>query len=109
MKYLLTLLACAAMMRVQAQAPSTLPPAPTEEMQSPGVLIEEGARLKNAGIVVTLVWSGIGTMVALRRKDDSAVTGAAIGGIGAIMGLSLAIHGNTKHVKAGRLLRERGY
>lgn len=73
------------------------------------MLITQGARQKNAGLIVGLVGAGLGVMLSSDSREGSADVGAGVAIAFGMAGVVLNISGNSKQAKAGKLLRERGY
>ena len=88
-----------------AQTPNTLPAAP--EQESPGQLIEDGARMRNHAFIAVAAGALASTIVFATGGEHSAV-GYATAVVGMGLGVGLTIGGNSKQVKAGKLMRRRG-
>jgi len=75
---------------------------------SPGLLLAQGARLKNYAIFSGLLFGGMAAAMAGQgAMDDAALAGMVALGGGLTLGFSLA--GNGKHIRAGKRLQELGY
>lgn len=79
------------------------------DSRSPGLMIAQGAHLKNGGIVVALLAGGIAGLMMTSEGggDPGGILAVSLAGVG--ISVSLSIAGNSMQAKAGNLLFERGY
>ena len=76
--------------------------------ESPGQLIEDGARLRNHSLIAVGVTALVGG-VLIAATDNGQGIGAGIMVVGLGIGVGLNIAGNNKQIRGGVLLRRRGY
>lgn len=108
MKTLLLTLCIVLSAACAAQSPNTLPAVPQDE-KGPGQLLTQGARQRNAGVLVMLVGGGLSYLMGSQDRDGAAEAAVAVAGIAGVAGVTLTLAGNAKSAKAGRKLKALGY